>query len=166
MFVKSKDLIFSPLESPNIYAGDVRNTKHQLLIPAYQQGREGWVKALPFLAGFALIICLAIGGIPHSSFAQEINREGWPIPDLYALTPYSITVRMVDGVEKIIERFYTSDGGHVARISGNGKVYAYAVDRDQEPPIDYLLLDPDGLGKFTQRFGPKDSYSIPEWVSH
>jgi hypothetical protein len=73
---------------------------------------------------------------------------------------------MVDGVEKIVERFYTPNGGHVARISGNGKVFAYAVDKDREPPIDYLLLDPDGSGGFTQRFGPEDSYSIPEWVSN
>jgi hypothetical protein len=38
--------LFTPLESPNIYAGDGGNRKHQLLI-------EGGVKALPFLTGFA-----------------------------------------------------------------------------------------------------------------
>lgn len=38
---------FTPLESPRIYTGDVRNRKHQLLF-------EGGVKALPFLTGFAL----------------------------------------------------------------------------------------------------------------
>jgi hypothetical protein len=36
---------FTPLESPSIYAGYVRNRKHQFLI-------EGRVKALPFLTGF------------------------------------------------------------------------------------------------------------------
>ena len=64
-----------------------------------------------------------------------------------------------------MEKFYTPSGGHVARVSGNGKVFAYAVDKDQEPPIDYLLIDPDGLGKFTQKFKSEDSYFIPEWVS-
>ena len=97
---------------------------------------------------------------------QEVNQKGWPIPDLGGLTPYSITIQKVGGVEKIVEKFYTPSGGHVARISGNGKVFAYVVDTDQKPPIDYLILDPNGLGKFTQKFGPKDSYSIPEWVSH
>lgn len=97
---------------------------------------------------------------------QEVNREGWLIPDLKGLVPYSIQVKQVDGVEKIIEKFYTPDGGHVAKITGNGKVFAYAVDSDREPPIDYLLLDPDGLGKFTQKFIAKDSYKIPEWVSY
>jgi len=111
-------------------------------------------------------IYLAILITPLSSFGQEIRKEGWPIPDLKGLAPYSITIKMVDGVEKIVERFYTPNGGHVARISGNGKVFAYAVDKDREPPIDYLLLDPDGSGGFTQRFGPEDSYSIPEWVSN
>ncbi len=102
---------------------------------------------------------------PIFSFGQEINREGWPIPDLRALTPYSITIQLVDDVEKIVEKFYTPSGGHVARVSGNGKVFAYAVDMDQEPPIDYLLIDPDGSGKFTQKFKSEDFYFIPEWVS-
>jgi hypothetical protein len=38
--------LFTPLESPSIYAGDGGNRKHQLLI-------EGGVKALPFQTGFA-----------------------------------------------------------------------------------------------------------------
>jgi hypothetical protein len=113
-----------------------------------------------------LLFCLGIPLTPIFSIAQEINQEGWPIPDLGGLTPYSITIQHVDGVEKIVEKFYTPSGGHVARVSGNGKVFAYAVDKDQEPPIDYLLIDPDGLGKFTQKFKSEDSYFIPEWVSH
>jgi hypothetical protein len=103
--------------------------------------------------------------IPVVTNGQEVNREGWPIPDLRGLIPYSIQVRKVNGVEKIVEKFLTPDGGHVARISGNGKIFAYAVDSDREPPIDYLLRDPDGLGRFTQKFGSEDSYNIPEWIS-
>ncbi len=71
----------------------------------------------------------------------------------------------MDGVEKIVEKFFTPDGGHVARISGNGKIFGYAVDRDRDPPIDYLLIDPDGSGRFTMKFGSESSYTIPEWVS-
>jgi hypothetical protein len=96
---------------------------------------------------------------------QELNREGWSIPDLKGLIPYSIQVNKADGVEKIVEKFFTPNGGHVARISGNGKIFAYAVDSDREPPIDYLLLDPDGSGRFTQKFRSEDTYQIPEWVS-
>jgi len=103
--------------------------------------------------------------IPVVTMGQEVNREGWPIPDLRGLIPYSIQVRKVNGVEKIVEKFLAPDGGHVARISGNGKIFAYAVDSDREPPIEYLLLDPDGLGKFTQKFRTKDTYNIPEWIS-
>jgi len=94
-----------------------------------------------------------------------VNGGGWPIPDLKGLVPYSIQVKKIDGVEKIVEKFLTADGGHVARISGNGKIFAYAVDRDRDPPIDYLLLDPDGFGKFTRKFRSDDSYMIPEWIS-
>lgn len=87
------------------------------------------------------------------------------MPDLRGLVPYSISVHKVDGVERITEKFHTPAGGHVARIMGNGKVYAYAIDRDQEPPIESLILDPDGSGKFTMKYGPEDVYLIPEWVS-
>jgi hypothetical protein len=112
---------------------------------------------------FLFLVTLAI---PVFAIGQEIKKEGWPIPDLKGFIPYSIQVKQVDGVEKIVEKFYTPHGGHVARISGNGKIFAYAVDSDREPPIDYLLLDPDGLGKFTQKLRSEDSYKIPEWVSH
>jgi len=114
---------------------------------------------------FVYLLCLGILVIPTISLGQTINIEGWPIPDLRGIIPYSITVKVVDGVEKIVEKFYTPRGGHIARISGNGRVYAYAVDKDQEPPIDYLLLDADGSGNFTQKLGPDDPFSIPEWVS-
>ena len=97
--------------------------------------------------------------------AEQVNEGGWPVPDLRNLVPYQITLRSVDGVEKMVERFLTPEGGHVAKVSGNGKVYAYAIDKDQEPPIDYLLIDPDGKGKFTLKLGPYDAYKIPAWVS-
>jgi hypothetical protein len=117
---------------------------------------------------FLPVLLLSLGILVHPvcSIAQEINRNGWPVPDLKGLTPYNITIKVVDGVEKIVETFYTPQGGHVARIRGNGKVFAYAVDSDQEPPIDYLILDPDGSGKFTQKFKSEESYKIPEWVSY
>jgi len=96
---------------------------------------------------------------------QEINPEGWPVPNLEGLTPYSISMNKADGVEKMTEKFRTPSGGHVARISGNGKVFAYLVDKDQDPPADYLLIDPDGTGKFSQKLGWQQFYLIPEWVS-
>ena len=112
------------------------------------------------------LLLLGVLILPTVSMGQEVNRDGWPVPDLKGLIPYSIQVKRVDGVEKIVEKYFTPDGGHVARISGNGKIFAYAVDSDREPPIDYLLLDPDGSGRFTQKYRSEDSYMIPEWVSH
>lgn len=115
---------------------------------------------------FFSLIMLGILILPIVPLGQELNREGWPIPDLKGLVPYSIKVSQVDEVEKVVEKFYTPDGGQVARIRGNGKIFAYAVDSDRDPPIDYLLLDPDGFGKFTQKFRSEDLYKIPEWISH
>jgi hypothetical protein len=109
--------------------------------------------------GFGLLIT------PGYLTGQQLNEGGWPIPDLKGLVPYSISLKRVDGVEKITEKYYTPAGGHVARILGNGRVFAYVVDSNREPPIDYLLLDPDGSGKFTQKLGPHEPYLIPEWVS-
>src|SRR4030065_6736 len=101
---------------------------------------------------FSSVLFLGLPIIPTSISSQTLNRDGWPVPDLKGLVPYSITVRRTDGVEKIVEKFYTPDGGHVAKISGNSKIFAYAVDSDKEPPIDYLLVDPDGSGIFSQKF--------------
>ena len=125
-----------------------------------QKPTQSKTRAVIFLIGFGVLI------FPFVSIGQELNQEGWPIPDLRGLAPYFIQVNQADGVEKIVEKFYTPQGGHVARIRGNGKIFAYAVDQDREPPIDYLLVDPDGLGKFTQKFRSEDFYKIPEWVSH
>ncbi|OGQ03939.1 MAG: hypothetical protein A2026_09090 [Deltaproteobacteria bacterium RBG_19FT_COMBO_46_12] len=111
------------------------------------------------------LIFFEILALPIISKSQELNSEGWAIPDLKGLIPYSMQVKQVDGVEKIVEKFYTPDGGHVARVSGNSKIFAYAVDSDKEPPIDYLLVDPDGSGIFSQKFRSEDSYKIPDWVS-
>jgi len=127
-------------------------------IKTKRQGIGVWI--------FFSLIFLGILILPIVTLGQELNREGWPIPDLKGLIPYSIKVNQVDGVEKIVEKFYTPDGGQVARIRGNGRIFAYAVDNDREPPIDYLILDPDGFGKFTQKFRSEDLYKIPEWVSH
>ena len=112
-----------------------------------------------------LLFFLSIGR-PVVLMGQEVREEGWPIPDLRNLDPYSITIKSSDGVEKMVERFSTAAGGHVARISGNGRVYAYAVDHNQEPPIDYLVLDPDGSERFTHKYGSDDLFLIPEWVSY
>lgn len=112
------------------------------------------------------LLWIGMNLFPFFAIAEEVNPEGWPIPNLKGLHPYSISVKQVDGVEKIVEKFFTPKGGHIARISGNGKVFAYAVDGDEEPPIDYLILDVDGSGRFTKKLGPDETYTIPEWVSN
>jgi hypothetical protein len=111
------------------------------------------------------LVAIALFVVPTSLPAQQVNKEGWPVPDLSGLTPYSISIRVTDGVEKVVEKFLTRDGGQVARISGNGKIFGYVVDKDLEPPIDFVLIDPDGSGRFTQKFNSEALYYIPEWVS-
>ena len=100
------------------------------------------------------LIFLSILIIPIVPTGQEINPKGWVVPDLRGLSPYSITIQEVNGAEKIVEKFFTPEGGHIARVSGNGKVFAYIVDMDQKPPIDYFLIDPNGSGRFTPLESP------------
>ena len=119
------------------------------------------LKHLLYLPVFLLFI-----SYPVLLMGQEVSEEGWHVPDLEGFIPYSITIRSSDGVEKMVEKFSTITGRHVARISGNGRVYAYAVDHNAEPPIDYLILDPKGSGRFTHKYGPDDLFLIPEWVSY
>jgi hypothetical protein len=135
--------------------GDLKS-RRVMIFPVRDRIRRLWV---------GMICSLGLLVTPGMVMGQQLKEGGWPVPDLKGLIPYSINIKMVDGVEKIIEKYYTPAGGHVARILGNGRVFAYVVDSDREPPIDYLLLDPDGSGKFTQKLGPHEPYLIPEWVS-
>ena len=142
---------------PHLYATTGLITNSQCSIV---NGQCSMVKSIPIF----IIFLLGMLTIPIISTGEEISKEGWPVPDLKGLVPHSIIIQRVDGAEKVVERFHTPDGGHVARISGNGKVFAYAVDRDRNPPIDYLLLDPDGFGRFAKKLKPDETYTIPEWI--
>ena len=59
------------------------------------------------------LFCIGVLTLPLLSLGQEVNQEGWPIPNLKGLVPYSIQVNQVDGVEKIIEKFYTLSLIHI-----------------------------------------------------
>jgi len=61
-------LIFTPLESPSIYAGDGRNRKHQLLM-------KGGVKALAFLTGFILIVLFFSFTFTDEALSKTIKKS-------------------------------------------------------------------------------------------
>ena len=60
--------MFTPLESPGIYAGDGRNRKHQLLI-------KGGVKALVFLTGFILIVLFFSFTFADEALSKTIKKS-------------------------------------------------------------------------------------------
>ncbi len=60
--------MFTPLESPSIYAGDGRNRKHQLLI-------KGGVKALAFLTGFILIVLFFSFTFADEALSKTIKKS-------------------------------------------------------------------------------------------
>ena len=61
-------LIFTPLESPSIYARDGRNRKHQLLM-------KGGVKALAFLTGFILIVLFFSFTFTDEALSKTIKKS-------------------------------------------------------------------------------------------
>ena len=67
--------------------------------PTVRRGRT-WISV--FLLLQAVVI-------PAGAMGQEVNMEGWSIPDLKGLVPYSIQVSKIDGVEKIVEKFLTAN---------------------------------------------------------
>jgi len=60
--------IFTPLESPSIYAGDGRNRKHQLLI-------KGGIKALLFLMGLTLIVLFFSFTFADEALSKTIKKS-------------------------------------------------------------------------------------------
>ena len=60
--------VFTPLESPSIYAGDGRNGKHQILI-------KGGVKALLFLMGFTLIVLFFSFTFADEALSKTIKKS-------------------------------------------------------------------------------------------
>jgi hypothetical protein len=79
-----QEIVFTPLENPSIYAGDGRNRKHQLLIPACRQAGRGGGKTLPFLTGFTaafMIMFILLGTIliePTTAYGQM--RDPFSLP--------------------------------------------------------------------------------------
>ncbi|MDP2908253.1 MAG: hypothetical protein Q8N77_00430 [Nanoarchaeota archaeon] len=99
--------------------------------------------------------------------AQEVNPEGYQVPDLTGLTPYARGY-LKSEPKVYVERFYTKDGGIVARISyDNGKerkILGYTIDHDKKSPVDYGIYDMDGDGIFESKYGPYENVDIPDWI--
>ena len=57
------------------------------------------------------ILLLAMLINPMVSMGQEINEEGWPIPDLGGVIPYTISVKLSMEWKRSLRKFIPPMGG-------------------------------------------------------
>lgn len=60
--------------------------------------------------------------------------------------------------------FITNDGGRIQVLSVNDKIYSYGIDSDNEKPVDYIIIDNDGDGRFEKVINSKGTFGIPAWA--
>ncbi|MBI2657351.1 hypothetical protein HYX08_01505 [Candidatus Woesearchaeota archaeon] len=124
-----------------------------------------------FFSSLALASSL---GFAKMAKAEEINPNGWPIPSIAGATLLETKTRrdIIEGVNiPVIQRVYrTAQGTYFNTLSittknGQEKIWAYYVDIDGKPPMEYGLVDIEGDGKFTHKYGTNERMTNPAYVS-
>ncbi len=60
--------------------------------------------------------------------------------------------------------YFTQDGGRIQVLSVNDKIYSYGIDSDTKKPVDYIIIDTDGDGKFEKVINSKGKFGVPTWA--
>ncbi|MDP2908042.1 MAG: hypothetical protein Q8O03_08990 [Nanoarchaeota archaeon] len=96
--------------------------------------------------------------------AKEVNPQGYQVPDLTGLTPYQKGYLKEEPIV-YVERFVV-DGRLIARMSVNGKIFAYDFNPNtrQLSPDAYIIVDTDGDGKFESKYFVGENIDVPTWV--
>ena len=105
--------------------------------------------------------------LPPSVSAEEVNTEGYSVPDLTGYHPiktyfFDITSQ-VDGKETFIEVFDFPNGIRVRRFSVGGMIFAFTVESTADG-AGYVVVDRVGEGLFTFRYDINESFSVPKWL--
>jgi tetratricopeptide (TPR) repeat protein len=66
--------------------------------------------------------------------------------------------------ESRIRIYYTKDGGRIQVLSVKNKIYSYGIDSDTKTPVDYIIIDTDGDGKFEKIINSKGKFGVPTWA--
>ena len=102
--------------------------------------------------------------------AEEVNSDGWPLPDLADSVIITETTKDVlpniTGKETTLRVYRTSDVTVFNVLIYNGRVYAYYIDTDGKPPMEYSLVDLDGDGIFRHRYKPHETSPIPTYLKN
>ncbi len=96
--------------------------------------------------------------------AKEVNPNGYEVPDLRGKTAYQ-RLYLKEDPSVYVERF-VADGCLIARMSVNGKVFAYDFNPNtkQLSPDAYIIVDSDGNGTFESKYFVGENFDVPEWA--
>ena len=105
---------------------------------------------------------------PQSAEAVEFKKEGWAVPDL--TNAQKLGTRPADMIKKIDgsetkETGYKVNGKYVHIFQMNNQTYGIGLDTNGEYPLEWMLIDQNGDGKFTHRYGEKENWEAPKYLN-
>ena len=66
--------------------------------------------------------------------------------------------------ESKLRIYITQDGGRIQVLSVDDKIYSYGIDSETEKPVDYIIIDNDGDGRFEKVINSKGKFGVPTWA--
>jgi tetratricopeptide (TPR) repeat protein len=66
--------------------------------------------------------------------------------------------------ESRLRIYNTLNGGRIQVLSVDNKIYSYGIDSDTKKPVDHIIIDTDGDGKFEKVINSKGRFGIPTWA--
>lgn len=107
-------------------------------------------------------------GLSGIARADEINPNGWPVPDIKKAklleTHYIDNISEIPGKDTTVRDYRSPNGNYFATMSYRGKIYAIDVDTDGKAPWEYVLVDMDGDGRFELKELPRGTAETPYWI--
>jgi len=105
--------------------------------------------------------------ISHTRY-EDTNLASLGVPNWEGLTPMGKPREVnknksIPGNESLFTT-YNANGMMVGSITYNGIVYGLTMDSDWKPPLETMLLDKNGKGRF-EHINPQTDFFMPDWVA-
>jgi len=66
--------------------------------------------------------------------------------------------------ESRLRIYNTNSGGRIQVLSVDDKIYSYGIDSDARKPVDYVIIDNNGDGRFEKIINSKGIFEVPSWA--
>ncbi len=127
--------------------------------------REILVKVITIILITVINLVFITGSYGQDTKAQ-FNPDGWPLPDVQTAQAKSTSKKMLGKVEAQFELFITPEKTMFNRISTNGETWAYLVDTDGEPPMEYILIRSNKFANFDKKVPASENVLVPDWIQN